>query len=187
MLEVFNKVNERLLKGIKFHEQMADYFDFLNLHGLKREMEYHFFKESAKLRGLHRYVINHCNRLVNDIEIGTIKNIPSSWYSVEKLNIDNGTRRQAIKEAFEKWYEWEKSTKEFLQEQFKILTDNRKIASANKINELIQEVDKELKYLTRQMLEYKSVDYDLNYIVFQQNELHECYKEKTKNIGIDIC
>ena len=41
----------------------------------------------------------------------------------------------------------------------------------------------ELKYLTRKMLEYKAVDYNM----FQQNEMHEHFKEKTKELGIDIC
>lgn len=54
-------------------------------------------------------------------------------------------------------------------------------------NELICDVDQELKYLTRKMLEYKAVDYDMDYILFQQNELHEYFKEKTKELGVSIC
>ena len=45
----------------------------------------------------------------------------------------------------------------------------------------------ELKYLTRKMLDHKAVDYDMNYIMFQQNEMHDHFKEKTKELGIDIC
>lgn len=45
----------------------------------------------------------------------------------------------------------------------------------------------ELKYLTRKMLEYKAVDYDMDYIMFQQNKMHDHFKEKTKELGIDIC
>ena len=37
------------------------------------------------------------------------------------------------------------------------------------------------------MLEYKAVDYDMDYILFQQNELHEYFKEKTKELGVSIC
>lgn len=92
-----------------------------------------------------------------------------------------------MREAFEKWYAWEKETKEFYEKQFKILTDNYKIADADKVNELICKVDEELKYVTREMLEYKAVDYDMDYIMFKQDEIHDCYKEKEKQIGIDIC
>ena len=45
----------------------------------------------------------------------------------------------------------------------------------------------ELKYLTRKMLEYKAVDYGMDYIMLQQNEMHDHFKEKTKELGIDIC
>ena len=116
------------------HEEMADYFDFLNLHGFKRQQEYHFFDESAELRGIHRYAINHCNRLITDTDIPSVKAIPQGWYNYTRL-----------------------------------------------------QVDEELKYLTREMLEYKAVDYDMDYIMFKQNEIHECYKEKQKEIGINIC
>lgn len=37
------------------------------------------------------------------------------------------------------------------------------------------------------MLEYKTVDYDMDYIIFQQDEMHDHFKEKTKELGIDIC
>ena len=187
MIEVFNAISQRIIRNVMLHEEMADYFDFLNLHGFKRQQEYHFFDESADLRGIHRYAINHCNRLITDTDIPSVKAIPQGWYNYTRLQVDAGTRKQAVHDAFEKWYSWEKETKEFYEKQFKILTDNGKIANANKVNELICKVDEELKYLTREMLEYKAVDYDMDYIMFKQNEIHECYKEKQKEIGINIC
>ena len=62
-----------------------------------------------------------------------------------------------------------------------------RMAEADKINELILDVDEEIKRLTRKMLEYRSVDYDMAYILLQQDEMHEEYRKKTKEIGIDIC
>lgn len=187
MIEVFNDISKRIIKGVMFHEQMADYFDFLNLQGFKRWQEYRFFDESAELRGVHRYALNHCNKLIDDGDVTATRYIPMSWYSNSRMQVDTSTRKQAVKEAFEKWYQWECDTKEFLEKQFKKLTDNYKISDANKVNDLIKSVDQELKCVTRKMLEYKAVDYDMTYIMFQQDELHEHYKEKTKEIGIDIC
>lgn len=187
MIEVFKELDSRMLKGIMFHAQLTDYFDFLNLHGFKRWQEYRFLEESAELRGLHRYAINHCNRLIGESTIENPKVIPQDWVNYSRLQVDSSTRKAAVKDAFSKWYEWEKNTKEFFESKFKILTDNNKIADANKVNELICGVDQELKVLTRKLLEYKAVDYDMSYIMYQQQELHEYYKEKTKDIGIDIC
>lgn len=187
MIEVFNRINQRMIKAIMFHEQMADYFDFLDMCGLKRWHEYQYLKENAELRGLHRYSINHLARIISNDDVGATNYIPASWYNATRMQVDNSTRRQAVKDAFEKWYDWEKETKEFLETQFKMLTDNSKIAEANKINSLIKEVDKELKKVMRKMLEYKAVDYDLSYIMFQQEDMHDHFKEKEKEIGIDIC
>lgn len=188
MIEVFNKVNERIVKGIMFHEQMADYFDFLNLHGLKRWQENRFIEESAEMRGLHRFAINHLHRLVNEDNISSQQIIPSSWYSSTQFDVDSNAIKQSVKDAFQKWYMWEKETKDIYEKQFKILTDNGKIAEANKINDLIQNVDKELKFVCRKMLEYKSVDYDVAYIMYQQDEMHSKYEKEVEEIyKIKMC
>lgn len=187
MIEVFASINNHMLKGLMFHSQLADYFDFLNLHGLKRCQEYHFLLECSEMRGIHRYALNHINKLIMDSPVEDPQVIPTNWKNYTRMQVDNNTRKSAVKEAFEKWFEWESLTKNFYEQQFKILTENSKIAEANKVNQLICDVDQELKEVTRKMLEYKSVDYSLDYILYQQDELHEKYKEKTKNIGIDIC
>ena len=170
-----------MIKGMMFHEQMADYFDFLDLHGLKRWQEYQFISESAELRGIHRYAINHLNRLINDEKVDSTSYIPASWYNVTRQQVDASTRKQGVREAFEKWAHWEKETKELYERLFKMLTDNSKIAEANKVNDLICCVDHELKCVMRKMLEYKAVDYDMSYIMYQQEELHSKFEEKEKN------
>ena len=58
--------------------------------------------------------------------------------------------------------------KQFLEKQFKTLTDNSKIAEADRINEIILCVDNRLKLANRKMLEYKAVDYDSYYIIYDQ-------------------
>lgn len=188
MIEVFNEVSKRIIQGIMFHEEMADYFDFLNLHGLKRWHETRYIEESCSLRGLHRYVVNHCNRLIDDGEVKANRYISSSWYNTNRLRVDTSARRQAVRDTFDTWYKWECETKEFYEKMFKTLTENSKIAEANKINELIKATDHELKIVARKMLEYKAVDYDMQYIMFQQEEMHAHYEEKLKNgFNIRMC
>lgn len=188
MIEVFNEISKHMIKGIMFHEQMADYFDFLDLHGLKRWQEYRFFEESAELRGIHRYALNHCNRIINDGEVSTTRYIPNSWYNYTRFDVDNGTRKTSVKDAFEKWLNWEKETKTLYEKLFKKLTENSYIADASKVNQLIQGVDAELKHLTRKMIEYKAVDYDMSYIMCEQDEMHNMYENKLKeNFKIEMC
>lgn len=187
MIEVFNKISERQIQAIMKHQQWADIFDFLGLNGEKRWHEYRFFEESSELRGVHRYALNHCNKLIQYSLESIPREIPSNWFAYSRLDVDNETRKSYIKKIYEDWFNWEKETKNFYEEQFKILTENKKIADADKVNDLICKVDKELKELTRKMLEYKAVNFDLAYIMYCQNEKHEVFKEKTKKIGINIC
>lgn len=187
MLEVFNEISKRITKSIMFYEDLADYFDFLDLHGLKRWNEARFFEENTELRGIHRYVINHYNRLLEDGEIEHTKIIPSSWYGYTRMSVDPTTRKQAVKQAMEKWYEWDKDTKDLYQKMFKKLTENGEIAAADKVNELVKRIDQEVKVLCRKYIEYKALDYDMQYIMFQQDELHEHYKDHEKHLGVDIC
>ena len=188
MIEVFTKISNRMLTGIMFHLQMADYFDFLDLHGLKRMHENQAFKEISAYRGLHRYVINNTGKLINDSSFNAEKYIPSSWYNATRSNVDNSTRRQAVKEAFEKWHNLEIETKQLFEESFKELSQNGQIMDANKVNELIGNVSDELKHLCRKLLEYKAVDYSMDYIMYQQKEMHEYYeKELKEEFHIKFC
>ena len=113
--------------------------------------------------------------------------IPSNWENYTRFQVDNSTRKSAVKEAFEKWYQWENETKMFLESQFKTLAEASKIADADKVNEMICGVDQELKELTRELLSLRAVDYDPSYIMMRQGELHEKYREEEKKIGVDIC
>ena len=178
MIEVFNQVSRRQVQALMFHEQMADYFDFLSLGGIKRWHEHQYIAESCEMRGIHRYAINHLGKIINDGQISGTDYIPKSWYNYNRKDVDTNTRKQAVREAFEKWVAWETETKTLYQNWFKTLTDNAKIAEADKINCLICDVDKELKCVERKMLEYKAVDYDMSYVVYDQKEMHDHYEKK---------
>lgn len=71
--------------------------DFFGCRGFKRMGEYHFFKDSAELCGLHRYAINHCNKIIFDAPIEAIRVIPASWESYTRQEVDMSSRKRAIK------------------------------------------------------------------------------------------
>lgn len=188
MIEVFNETSKRLVKSLMFYSEMADYFDFLSLHGLKRVMEYYYMKTSCERRGVHRYSLNHLNKLIKESEVQSEKIIPDSWYSHVRNDVDRPTRKEYLVLAMQKWISNESEMKQFLEKQFKTLTDNSKIAEADKINEIILCVDNRLKLANRKMLEYKAVDYDSYYIIYDQKELHEKYESMEKDgFRIEMC
>ena len=140
------------------------------------------------MRGIHRYAINHCYKLINGSLITIPNIIPQGWKSATKFEVTREIRKKAVKDAFQEWLDWETETKKFYESQFRTLTDNAKIADANKVNELIDDVDKELKYVSREILEFESVDWSNEYIAYQQDSLHKEYSEKMKDeIKVEMC
>lgn len=188
MIEVFNEISNRMVKSMMFYSEMADAFDFLSLHGLKRVMETMHIETACARRGLHRYALNHLNKLIDEGNITVEHYIDSSWFGHVRADVDPTTRKNYLISAMSKWVAWETETKRYYEERFKKLTDNSKIAEADKINELILCIDKELKYSTRKMLDYKGVNYDAYYVMYDQKDLHEEYETRLKDgFKIEMC
>ena len=119
---------------------------------------------------------------LSDVQVLTLYN-----YCVRN-DVDRPTRKEYLVLALQKWISNESEMKQFLEKQFKTLTDNSKIAEADRINEIILCVDKRLKLANRKMLEYKAVDYDSYYIIYDQKELHEKYESMEKDgFKIEMC
>lgn len=185
--EIFQKINARQITALMFHDQMADFFDFLGLMGFKRMHEYQYLAESAEHRAIKRYYINHHNMLLGDSDVSEPEAIPESWYKYTRFDVTSQIRKQAVETALQQYHSWESETKEFYCQCAKKLMDNGKVADFNKVNALVQDVDMELKSLDRLILCMKSVGYNDVYIATIQDEMHEKYRKMTKEIGIDIC
>ena len=128
------------------------------------------------------------NKLIDEGNITAEHYIDPSWFGHVRADVDPTTRKNYLISAMSKWFAWETETKRYYEERFKKLTDNSKIAEADKINELILCIDKELKYSTRKMLDYKGVNYDAYYVMYDQKELHEEYETRLKDgFKIEMC
>lgn len=185
--EIFAKISERQDVGIAMHFDMADYFDFLNLHGFKRIQEYQYLCESANRRGIHRYFINHYQKQfkINSTEYLAV--IPSSWFNYTRMDVDTNTMKKSVKDVFDLWVSWEEESKKLYENIYSELVKIGEIAAAMKVKELVCDVDMELKYACRLHLSLKASNYDPVYILDMQDCLHEEYDKKTKEIGITIC
>jgi hypothetical protein len=186
-VEVFQVINTRQIEALMFHDQMADLFDFLGLMGFKRMHEYQYLSESAEHRALKRYYLNHHNKLLPSLEVDSPHEIPDDWYKYTRFDVTTQVRKQAIEKAFENYNNWEAETKALYEEGAKILFDHGCIADFCKIKSLVCDVDQELKSLDRLYLTLRATGYNEVYIASIQDGLHECYREKSKSIGIDIC
>lgn len=176
--EVFQGLSERKIRGVMTHDYFVDYFNFLNLHGYKRMSEYHAEHEMKGFRKLHRYYIDHYNKLVPDIRFENTEVIPASWYQYTRQDVDMNTKRNAVKSAFEKWEAWENETKKYYEQMYKELFDLGEFASAKRVSKMIKDVSEELKWVQRKRLDLMSADYDMGYILGEQKYYHDFYKGK---------
>ena len=176
--EIFANMTAHMVKGFMLHQDLANYYDFLNLHGFKRCHEYHYFCESISHRRLYRYYVNHYNKLVPYQDIRSEDVIPESWYRYTRQDVDANTKKNAVKSGVEQWVKWEQATKAQYQEWYKELLDMGEVAAAMEISQYISDADDELKRAQRKHMELASVGYDLAYIGQMQDALHDKYKAK---------
>ena len=169
------------------HEHMADCYDFLGLMGFKRMHEYHFIKEAAEMRGVHRYYINHFNMLVPETDPRSPFPIPSAWANFTRQSVEPEAKREAVRTCMEKWVDWERSTKLAYEKYYTELCEIGEIAAACKVKDLVCDVDQELKCAERLCLDLCAVDYSMDAVVLMQHGIHEEYREKTDGIGVRVC
>ena len=174
--ELFTELSGHMIKGLMIHDQMADYYDFLSLRGYKRCHEYHYKKEIEGYRRLHRYVINHYGKLIEEKRIENPEIIPSSWFRYSRDEVDESTKRSAVRNGVEKWVAWEKETKTLYQRAYRELMDAKEEAMAIFLQDYIEAVDCELKWAERKAIELKDVDYNLAFIIGEQKRIHDKYK-----------
>ena len=94
-------------------------------------------------------------------------------------------RTQYIEKIFSDYCDWETASKQLYENCAKNLYELGMLADFQKVMELVDDVDCELKILERLYLEIKSVDYNEVYIATMQQELHEKYRKKTKELNIE--
>lgn len=181
--EILSKIATHQVKGIMFHAQMADYFDFLNLRGFKRLHEYQYMSESAEYRKTCRFCINHCYKLCKIGQTDDPHIIPDRWYSARRSEVDTNTKRRAVVEAFEQYVLWEQNTLQLYEQCYSELVAEGKIAIADYVKNLIADVADELKNASRLHMELANTDGDIIHVYDLQEAIHEDYKQKTRVVG----
>lgn len=183
--EIFSEIKRRQIAALMFHEQMADYFDFLSLHGYKRLHEYQYFAESAEFRHISRYYINHHGKLLPEGFEGEINPIPAAWLTANRMAVGKSTKQKAVEDGFNMYREWESGAKAAYERYAARLRELGHEADAIFVGCLVKDVDHELKCLDRIILDLISAGYDMVYIVESQKEIHDKYKRKIEEISLN--
>ena len=182
-IEIFTQLEKIKLEKLMRHLEMADVMDFMSLHGFKRQAEYYYFKENIDLRCIHRYAINHFDKMIYSVANNFVKLKPVAWQGHSRGEVDDSLRKRYAKQFFSEWIEYDQGIKKNM---FNLYNEMYKInlCAAEKIMCFLKDLEEELKYLQRAYLKYEAISWDTKYLILIQDELHECYKNEEENLKI---
>lgn len=169
--EIFAIINARLLTALMFHDQMADYFRFLSLDGLSELHEKQCIEEAQERRKLRKCYMKRHNRLIEDLNVSNPKAIPEDWIKYTRMDVSSQVRTQSIQTALKKYQDWEEGSLELYGKCSTLLGVMNCDADKRDIDNLISDVDEELKHLYEIILAFKSVNYDVTFVMEYQKNL----------------
>ena len=168
--EIFRKIAEHMVKGVMFHTQMAEYYEFLSLPAYAEEHAKHAAEEMAAFGKLKRFYITRFDRLIAEGSPENPNVIPQSWLKHTRQDVDVGTLRSAVKTGVEGWVKWESETKALYESMHNELMTAGEVAAACAVRKLVEAVDKELCAAKQKHFGLKAVDYAADYILDRQAE-----------------
>ena len=148
MEEVFARLKARMLEGMVFHDEMARYYDFLNMCEFRDEHRKHYAEETEGYQKLCDYYMHHFNKLLPNLPMSRPEVIPDSWRMYTRQDVDEGTRTNAKRDGIRKWIEWETETKDLYEDMCGELLNNGEIAAAIFVGKFVKDVDCELAEAT---------------------------------------
>ena len=221
---LYSELINRMKQGVEMHEQLADYYGFLNLPGYQKCHEYQMLCELLTYRKAKDMYMKEYNQLVQPTYMvsGMLSNmsnmannnqnnnnqnnnnqnnmnnmssmansgknyannvIPTNWYNYTRYDVDQGTKRTAVKDGFKKWLEYEKETRQYLSQMAQRLEQMNEREAARKLDHLIEHVEKEIATAEDKMMNLESTGYDMNYILQQQEGLKRHYADKIRTMN----
>lgn len=166
--EIFSAIYYHMQKGLQFHNQCVSIFNFLNLYGYSEWHKEHYEEESKTCMEVQDFYLNTYSKLIPYMPVESINIYPSNWHKYTKEDVDVNTRRNAIRDFFKQWVDWETETQALYTKVYKELQDLNEIYAMLKIAELLEEVSEELQSAKQKLIELDSSGYDMPFILEDQ-------------------
>lgn len=169
--EIFTSAMNHMVEGIMIHEELSNYYLFLGLPAYSKCHEKHFHKENKSYKKLYNYYIKTYNKLIPNIKVDVPEVIPKSWYQYSRQDVDMKTKQNAVQQGLEKWVKWETATFALYQNLYQELIKIGKVRDAIEFKHLICDVKEELETATQYHLNKLSTNFDMVYIIEEQNNM----------------
>ena len=219
MQSLYSELINRMKQGVEMHDQLSDYYGFLNLPGYQKCHEYQMLCELLTYKKAKHDYMKEFNQLVQNYntmygltnmnnnsgntpmgnnaapnnQMNGMSNmnhtdytqvIPQSWYKYTRYDVDANSKRNAVRDGYKKWLDYEKETKEFLTQMEQKLEQAGDRESARKLDYLIDTVQKEIEGAEEKMMALENSGYDMNYILQQQEHLKNKYAKKIRELNM---
>ena len=181
---LYSEIERHMVKGIMFHNDMSDYFNFIGLHGFKRIHEYQFYDEEIGRRKLCRKVLDMHNILIPHNKVEIEKHIPDDWYNYTRMDIDDSVIPKFVKNAWMMYKHWEEETKDLYTGIAYAFYEKGMLLDCEFVKEYLFDVQKELKMIYRMCERLNIIAYDVVGISEMQDKTHDEYKSKLKKLKI---
>ena len=205
--QLYSELINRMKQGVEMHEQLADYYGFLNLPGYQKCHEYQMLCELLTYRKAKDMYMKEYNQLVQPLSmlngmtnLSNMNNngnngntntnmnynnvIPNQWYGHSRYEVDAGTKRNAVRDGFKRWVDYENDTKQFLINMSQQLEQKNEREAARKLDYLIDHVEQEIEHGEETLMSLENSGYDMNYILQQQEPLKAKYADKIRKLNI---
>jgi hypothetical protein len=179
--EIFGRINAHQIEGVMLHSQLAEYFGFLNLCGYQRQQECQAMSEFFEHQKTALYFVSRFSRLLPKATAKDPEIIPEEWRKYTRQQVDAGTKRKAVRDAFLRWKSWETATKEMYEQAYANLHELGEISAACEVKRLVESVACELERVEHQQITLECLDYDLAAICAEQDGLLARY---SPNYGV---
>jgi hypothetical protein len=156
--EVLLSIIQRQTEGLMYHDEMTDYYAFLNLDYLKHLHKHQTKEELEALRDTKCLFISTFGMLpfytATDPKV-----IPADWRTKSNTEITEASLRALVKSSLNQYLIWEQETCEIYKNAAKVFKDNMNFPLYRVTCELIEDVQKEINKIQKMMVDAAACDY----------------------------
>ena len=209
---LYSELINRMKQGVEMHEQLADYYAFLNLPGYQKCHEYQMLCELLTYRKAKDMYMKEYNQLVqptymvsgmlsnmanmanNNNNNNNNTNTPNQMNNINMNNngmtsMANAGKNYANNVIPQNWYNYTRydvdagTKRTAVKDGFKKWLEYEK-ETRQYLSEMARRLEeKEIQTAENKMMDLESTGYDMAYILQQQNELQHHYAEKIRTMN----
>ena len=167
MRENLERLAKFVLDGVMFHQGMTDLFGFLQLKGFYKWQKCQRDEELEHFDKIKCYIYKKYHMFIDvqPSDTGEITNvIPENWRGHSALDASSSDVANAVRDAIDKYIQWEKMTKDKIKS---LLPDED---DACLINEMLKDVCEEIQKVECLKMKLQSTGYNTFYIQWIQEK-----------------